>query len=95
MEQIIRAKCIRYGIKASNILASRLKTLYDLCHGTLVSMQSRNQLTINSFITAIRMIYEKQRNEDFTDSRTTSSTAINSGNKYGTAKIESETNCFI
>lgn len=87
MELILRAKCVQYGIKASNILATRLKTLYDLCQGSLMSLQSKYQVTLSSFISVIKMIYEKQ-NSDVTDSRPGSLAAVNSANKYGTAKLE-------
>lgn len=92
LEQILRAKCIRYGMRAPNILATRLRTLYELAHGTLVSLQSKHQLTVTSLINVIKTIYDKQHeagNEDTVESRTTSSVANHSANKYGTAKIES------
>lgn len=84
-------------MRASNILASRLKTLYELFHGTIFdpSSQRKSQLTISSLVSVIRMIYMRQHsmsaaNEETADSRTTSSVANHSANKYGTAKNESK-----
>lgn len=100
IEQILRAKCIRYGMRAANILASRLKTLYELFHGSFgdasVPMaQRRSQLTVDCLVSVIRMLYMRQHsanaaNEDTGDSRTTSSVANHSANKYGAAKNESK-----
>lgn len=99
VEQILRARCIRYGIRGPNILASRLKNLYELFHGTfsdpiVSSVNKKSQLTIASLLSAIKTIYLRQHgansgNEDNADSRTTSSVANHSANKYGTSKNES------
>ena len=89
IEVIIRSKCIQYGVKASNILATRLKTLYDLCQGSLMSLQSKFQLTIDSFIGVIRMIYEKEKAP--LDSRPASNNQNQSAKQQGATKFESNT----
>ena len=99
IEQILKAKCIRYGIRGPNILASRLKNLYELFHGTFSdpfasSVYKKSQFTIASLLSVIKMIYLKQHstnsgNDESADSRTTSSVANHSANKYGTSKNES------
>lgn len=98
LEQVLRAKCIRYGIRAPNILAARLKTLYELYEDTFGQQQQQSQnrspLTVSCLISVLRMIYARQHattsggNEESADSRTTSSVANHSANKYGTAKNE-------
>ena len=88
LEVIIRSKCIQYGVKAANILATRLKTLYDLCQGSLMSLQSKFQLTADSFIGVIRMIYEKEKAP--LDSRPVSNSQIQSAKQQGAAKFESK-----
>lgn len=99
IEQILRAKCIRYGLRGPNILASRLKSLYELFHGTFSdpfasSLHKKSQFTITCLLNAIQMIYLRQHinsgNDDAADSRTTSSVANHSANKYGTSKNESK-----
>jgi hypothetical protein len=91
IEYILRAKCLQYSIKASNILASRLKTLHDLCQGSLQSIKSRYQISVDSFVSVLRLFNEKQRVD--VDSRP-NSFAVNTANnlqsgKYGGAKLES------
>lgn len=86
LEVILRSKCIQYGVKGSNILATRLKTLYDLCQGSLMSLQSKFQLTIDTFIGVIRMIYEKDKAP--IDSRPASQNQ--SAKQQGGAKFESK-----
>jgi hypothetical protein len=87
-EIIIRTRCIQYGVKAPNILATRLKQLFNLCQGSLMSLQSKYQLTIDSFTRVIQMIYDKNR--ETSDSRPTSFANNQSASKYGAAKIESK-----
>jgi hypothetical protein len=94
LELILRAKCMQCGIKAPSIIACRLKTLYELCKSSFMSMQSKYQLTISSFMSVIQTIYGKGRSETALDSRPTSFTANSnaatsaSNNKYGSTKVE-------
>lgn len=89
IEVIIKTKCIQFGVKGSNILATRLKTIYDLCQASLMSLQSKYQLTINSFLSVIRIMYDKQ-NFESSDSRPGSlAGAQSAANKYNAAKLES------
>jgi hypothetical protein len=91
VEMIIRARCVQYGVKAPNILSIRLKTLYDLCQSSLLSIKSKYQITIDSFLSVIRSLYEKQRSETTTDSRPTSYATKElsaNANKINPAKIE-------
>ena len=94
IEVIIKTKCIQYGVKGSNILAIRLKTIYDLCQASLMSLQSKYQLTITSFLSIIRIMYDKQ-NLESGDSRPGSLAGTQSANKYNAAKIESNLILFI
>ncbi|RNA02208.1 dynein gamma flagellar outer arm-like [Brachionus plicatilis] len=87
IEVIIKAKCIQYGVKGSNILATRLKTIYDLCQASLMSLQSKYQLTISTFLCVIRIMYDKQ-NLESGDSRPGSLAGAQSANKYSAAKLE-------
>lgn len=89
IEIILRTKCVQYGIKGSNILATRLKTIYDLSQGSLMSLQSKYQLTISSLLSVIRMMYDKQ-NLESGDSRPGSLAGSQSANKYSAAKLESK-----
>ena len=84
-EAILLSKCIQYGVKGSNILSTRLKILYDLCQGSLMSLQTKHQLTIDTFIGVVRMIYEKDKAP--IDSRPTSQNQ--SAKQQGAAKLES------
>ena len=88
-EMIIRIKCIQYGIKGSNVLATKLKTIYDICHGSMTSLQSKYQLTISSFISIIRLNYEKEKKLNETRPSSFVSTFVQSASKYGAAKLES------
>jgi hypothetical protein len=91
VEMVIRARCIQYGVKAPNILSIRLKTLYDLCQSSLISIKSKYQITVDSFLSVIRSLYEKQRSEATTDSRPTSYATKELSanvNKINPAKIE-------
>lgn len=86
-EMIIRLKCIQYGIKAPNMLAPKLKCLYEICQGSFMSVQSKYQLTLCSFLSILRF-FNKQIT--ISDSRPNSYASVNpSANKYGAAKIES------
>jgi hypothetical protein len=89
IEQIIWAKCTHYGIKCGHILASRIKTLHEICQATFTSFETKNHLTISNFLDVIRSIYERQR-PDRNDSRpeTSVSSANPLANKYMTAKSE-------
>jgi hypothetical protein len=100
VELILRAKCILCGIKAPSIVACRLKTLYDLCCSSLMSLRSKYQLTVSSFMAVIETIYGKSRAETAMDSRPTSFTVQSnvgsaSNNKYSSTKIECELHNFI
>lgn len=87
-ELIIRLKCIQYGIKAPNVIAPKLKSLYEICQGSFMSVQSKYQLTLSSFLAILRFFYKQISNND---SRPNSYTSVNpSANKYGAAKIESK-----
>jgi len=88
-EMIIRLKCIQYGLKAPNLLAPKLRSLYEICQGSFVSVQSKYQLTISSFIAILRFFYkQKTSNESRPNSYTS---ALNpSANKFGAAKLESK-----
>jgi dynein heavy chain len=94
MEIILRTKCLQCGIKSSNIVASRLKTLHDLCQSSFMSLQSKYQLTLSSFLSIIQTIYGKQRVDTAMDSsRPVSITqpinqSANSNSKYGNTKLE-------
>lgn len=88
IEIIIKTKCIQYGVKGSNILATRMKTIYDLCQASLMSLQSKYQLTISTFLSVIRIMYDKQ-NLEAGDSRPGSLAGAQSANKYSAAKLES------
>jgi hypothetical protein len=91
VEMIIRARCIQYGVKAPNILSIRLKTLYDMCQSSLISIKSKYQITIDSFLSVIRSLYEKQRLDTSTDSRPASYATkelSSNANKINPAKIE-------
>jgi dynein heavy chain, axonemal len=57
IEIILRGKCMQYGVKGANILSNRLKNLYDICHSNLLSLQSRQQITINSFLSIIKNLF--------------------------------------
>ena len=67
LETIFRVKCLQYGLKSPNILGSRLKTLYDICNdgsfivstSTNSSLNSKYKLTINNFLSIIRMVFEE------------------------------------
>jgi hypothetical protein len=92
VEQVLRAKCLRYGMRAPNILAARLRILYELYQDIIG--QNKSNLTIASLISVVRTLYVRQHsanaaNEESADSRTTSSVANHSANKYGTTKNES------
>jgi hypothetical protein len=88
-EVLLRCKCVQYGMKVPNILASRLKLLYDIAHGCFLSLQSKHQLTLNSFIEVLRMIHETQNSN--ADSRPASFAGAGqqSVNKIGATKVES------
>lgn len=87
-EMIIRLKCVQYGIKAANMLAPKLKALYEICQGSFISVQSKYQLTLSSFIAILRFFNKQVTNGD---SRPNSYASINpSANKYGAAKVESK-----
>ena len=89
IEMILRVKCVQFGIKGSNVLATRLKTIYDICQGSLMSLQSKFQLTLSNFISILRLAYEKQKTT--VDSRPNSFITTNpSANKYGAAKLDSK-----
>ena len=60
-EIIIRTRWIQYGVKAPNILATRLKQLFNFCQGSFMSLHCKYQLTIDSFTRVIQMIYDKNR----------------------------------
>ena len=88
--QIIWAKCAHYGIKSGQILANRLKTLHEICQSTFSSFETKNQLTISTFLEIIKSMYDNQR-PSTADSRpeTSISSANHVTNKYATAKTES------
>ncbi len=97
LELILRAKCMQCGIKAPSIISCRLKTLYELCKSSFMSLQSKYQLTISSFMSVIQTIYGKGRSDTASlDSRPTSFTANSnaasaSNTKYGSTKVECNT----
>jgi hypothetical protein len=92
IQQIIWAKCAHYGIKCGHILATRIKTLHEICQTTFTSFETKNQLTITNFLEIIKSIYEKQRPSTAGDSRPeTSISSANQAhiaNKYVSAKGE-------
>jgi hypothetical protein len=85
-EMIIKLKCVQYGIKGPNMLAPKLKALYDICQGSFMSVQSKYQLTITSFISILRFFYKQVKSGD---SRPTSFASLNPSANKGAAKIES------
>lgn len=90
-EMIIRLKCIQYGLKAPNMLAPKLKALYEICQGSFMSVQSKYQLTLSSFISILRFFYKQITSNESRPNSYTS--AINpSANKFGAAKLESKYN---
>lgn len=90
-EMIMRIRCVQFGIKGANILATKFKCLYDICHGSLSSLQSKYQLTITSFIAIARLSYERDR-KVVNDTRPSSfvSTFVQSASRFGAAKSESK-----
>ena len=87
-EMIIKLKCVQYGIKGPNMLAPKLKALYDICQGSFMSVQSKYQLTITSFISILRYFYKQIKSGG--DSRPASFATNPSANpSKGAAKIES------
>jgi hypothetical protein len=89
-EMLLRCKCVQYGMKAPNVLASRLKLLYEISHGSLLSLQSKYQLTLNSLIEVLRMIHETHNtNIDSRPASFTVGSAQQSLNKIGLTKVES------
>lgn len=91
MEVIINAKCIQYGIKCGNILASRLKILHEICQGTFSSFETKNQLTLSCFIDILKAVYDKQKKQNYTtESRpnTSYSTSNLVVNKYSSIKSD-------
>lgn len=87
-EMILRIRCVQYGIKGANILATKLKTLFDICHGSMSSLQSKYQLTLSSFIAIVRNSYDREKNNETRPSSFVS-TFANSATKYGAAKLDS------
>ena len=88
-EMILRIRCVQYGIKGANILATKLKTLLDICHGSMSSLQSKYQLTLSSFIAIVRLMYERERKNE-TRPSSYASTFAQSATKYGVAKMDSK-----
>ena len=105
LEIILRTKCIQFGIKAPSIVANRLNTLYELCQTSMISLQSKYQLTVSTFLSVLQTIYGKKRLDTAAtlDSRPTSNTggglpqqhaSSASNNKYGSTKIECKINLY-
>lgn len=97
IEIILRARCIQYGFKAANIVASRLKVLYDLCQTSLMSLRSKYQITITSFLSVLQTISGKTIRADTASldgSRPNSITAAagqqsaSNTTKFGSTKVE-------
>lgn len=93
-EVIMRIKCIQFGIKGSNILGTKLKLLYDICHGSM-SLQSKYQLTISSFIAVVKLSYEREKKLNETRPSSFVSTFTQSASKAGAAKLESKLYNFV
>lgn len=89
MEAILRAKCMTYSVKCGNILASRIKTLHDICQGCFSSIETRNQLNISTFVSILKSIYEQQK-PSASDSRPNTSISANTQVKYTSIKAESK-----
>jgi hypothetical protein len=89
-EMIIRIKCVQFGVKGPNVLATKLKAIYDICHGNMTSLKSKYQLTISSFIAVLRLNYEKEKKINETRPSSFVSTFVQSASKYGAAKLESK-----
>jgi hypothetical protein len=90
-EMILRMKCIQFGIKGPNVLATKLKTIYEIAHGNLSnSLKSKNHLTISSFISVLRLNYEKEKKNSETRPSSFVSTFAQSASKYGGNKLESK-----
>lgn len=93
MEAVLRAKCMTYSVKCGNILASRIKTLHDICQGCFSSIETKNQLSISSFISILKSIYEQQKPSN--DSRPNTSISNSNQMKYSSVKSESKTIFFF
>jgi len=89
-EMIMRIKCVQFGLKGANVLATKLKLLYDMSHWSLSSLQSRYQLTVSSFLNIIRLNCERDKKNDITRSNSFVSTLTPSASKLGAAKLESK-----
>lgn len=72
IEIIFRVRCMQYSIKSPNILASKLKSLWEMCNdGWMISSAAasssspsaiRAQLTISNLMSIVRMMSEQQFN---------------------------------
>jgi len=89
-EMIMRIKCVQFGLKGANVLAIKLKLLYDMSHWSLSSLQSRYQLTVSSFVNIVRLNYERDKKLDSTRPNSFVSTSTQSASKMGAAKLESK-----
>jgi hypothetical protein len=97
IKQIITAKCTQYGIKCGDILANRLKILYEVCQDSLMSFDSKAQITATNLID-ILYAFNSQKKPNQVQVATSSyglrsNSVINEnlyeGRKYAASKIES------
>jgi hypothetical protein len=98
MKQIITAKCTQYGIKCGDILGNRLKILFEVCQDSMMSFESKAQITVSNLIDILYAFYTQKKPTQL--QAVTSSYGLRSnsvlldnqneaGRKYASSKIES------
>ncbi len=94
MKQIITAKCTQYGIKCGDILGNRLKVLFEVCRDSMMSHESKAQITVSNLVDILYVFYTQKKPSQVQSSYgQRSNTFLNenqndASRKYASSKIE-------